>query len=316
MWTDEQFKDITFNCIGGSIKAHKIVLKKSSNKYFETLLAGNLPIKDVYDMTDVKLEHMTALLEDIYSVNRDWVQDTEIVSFQTAFEIFTFGQRFMFKAYRSRALNKFAKIKIQSLSDQEFDLFLLIWSENNISLGYDNLSNPFILSKIYGPNSMVNNESFVQFILRISWDNPHEHDIIMDDRITCEIFAKFFKSPTTLYSNQELMNFVTKGLLHFESACKLFTLKLIGMPFNMKVKELNPVKYEFTMVVIKNESNGGRFNIYLKLQSFDHKVMVLEDSRDISNENTRKVSKLSVEEFLAQFARNSSPFQEVLIMIF
>jgi hypothetical protein len=322
MWTDEQFKDITFNCIGGSIKAHKIILKASGNKYFETLLAGNLPIQDVYDMTDVKLEYMTALLEDIYGINKgrhERVLDAENSLFQTAFEIFTFGQRFMFKAYEVKAGQMFGKIKVESLSDQEFDLFLLISSENGIFLDYDKLSTPFILSKVYGVNNMMSNESFVRFVSRIIWkDKDYEYMIIMDDRVTCQIFARFFASPFTLYSSQELMNFVKKGLLHFESACKILTLKSIGLKNHqlyMVVKESNPVNYEFTIIAARYDDAKQRCNIYPKLRDFDHKALVLENDMGVANENIRKVSSLSVGEFFKKYQDNIT-LKEVLIVIF
>ena len=263
---DERFKDITFKCMDGEIKAHKAVLAASENMVFKTMFSGNFTIPDVIEYPFAKVLWMEMLLMNIYTKMPRFIVgcmdkfNTLTDDMKDISNILYFAEYFDFSDLRKILESKIRDCKIERLgNDIDFDKFLSLISDssNLIVLGMkvDSESIPWILNKVYN-EKMYKNELFMNFLRNsyLCYDNCFK-DILMHPEVNNEIFVPLFDNSCDRQSDENILHFVARNLLDLRTAYIISRIRGIikmknhnGKCQRNKIQDF-PLKYEFTFEI-------------------------------------------------------------------
>lgn len=257
------------------------MLAQSGNEYFTAMFAGNLPIQDVVELLDVKVEWMTWFIRWIYGLRLpDSHCEIDGYNMKDLVDLFFFGQRFRWDQICESIKLKIWGKKPESFSDEDYQAFVeygedvstvpleqLRWKLHIAESSHDWIlqhlfdmteQDTLITLKIlYGSrNNDITTPGLYRKILccsRIMENNENDQA----KKLSLQIFAEVFLLRDLYdFSHKEILEYQQEGLLHPDTAYKIGVFLMLVIVFReqdigvqMSIIESHPLKLEFEVCV-------------------------------------------------------------------
>lgn len=279
LYQDEKFKDITFKCSNGEVKAHKLILSTSGNSYFETLLSGNFPIPEIIHLEDVKSELFEELVHRIYA--KTYYFKADGMSFAELIERYYFGKRFFCDDMSHEAYQGIKNIKLDTLSDEELEEFFncVENDKHNYHINVNEISSEWLIDHVFG--KFKDDKRFLTMLTHNHIDKKHITEILNHQDLTHNTFEVLFLLYWHFCNNLDIFNFFQRGFLEAVTAFKLIDCvhvhkhysKRNYTRFKLNVESRIPLRLNFSMIISwDHDSNENRFLV----RCFDPYVTKIE----------------------------------------
>lgn len=263
LYKDEKFKDITFKCSNGEVKAHKLILSTSGNSYFETLLSGNFPVPEIVNLEDVKIELFEELVHRIYGETCYFKADG--MSFAELIERYYFGKRFFCDDMSCEAYRGIKNIKVDKLSDEELEEFFDCAEDDYYSVNLNGISSEWLIDRVFG--KFKDDQRFLTMLKHNNLNTAQIKKILYHQDLTHNIFEVLFLSYWGVCNNLDIFNFFQRGFLEAVTAFKLIDCVHVynyytdrhSMRFHLNVESRIPLRLNFSAIIsFDHDSNKKR----------------------------------------------------------
>jgi hypothetical protein len=259
LFNDERFKDITFRCNDGELRAHKCVLAASSNEYFRAMFSGNLPVEDVIDI-DVSKDIFTIILDDLYDPIDDLKVETNAFEREPGFV-----EQLLLAADRFRCPNLIKTIcaNLDLVSAKTIAHIFLQYPDLRKSV-----VSPEAMAAI-AMDSRFSDEDIYNIIKLQSWIKGEVAELMIKSDLPFTRFKYLYQNFYPI-DHMDYLRFAQCGKLSWEFVAKSFYLAQHDISYHVISEHVTDFPFAPEIYVVSKTVRSGQFHKHLTCASVQY----------------------------------------------